>query len=127
MSLNKTGSPCVSVEEIRSISIQGHPRKVIELVIKNLLECKGSTLLESAEYQRGLKKGCSATSNLAEILGVVTEDVRKRNGMRSFLSVDLSRANDKVKREKLFKVLKSRAKTDVEKTAVALIQNMYRD
>lgn len=54
-------------------------------------------MLESAEYQRGFKKGMSTRSNLAEIIGIVTEDVGKRKiGMRTILSVDLSKAYDRV-------------------------------
>jgi len=65
---------------------------------------------------------------LAEILGVVTEDVSKRrNGLRSFLSVDLSKAYDKVKRHKMFEVLKIKAQTNVEKTVVQLLERLYHD
>jgi len=31
---SKTGNPCVTVDDIRPISIQSHPRKVIELMIR---------------------------------------------------------------------------------------------
>lgn len=47
---------------------------------------------------------------MAEVLGVVTEDVGKRKaGIRTILSVDLSKAYDKVKRDMLFNVLQDKA------------------
>ena len=65
---------------------------------------------------------------MAEILGVVTEDVGKRKlAIRTFLSVDLSKAYDKVRRDKLFEVLRFRARTEIEKMALLLIENMYKN
>lgn len=95
-------------------------------MIKQFLESFGSKLLESAEYQRGFKKGMSTRSNLAEIIGIVSEDVGKRKlGMRTLLSVDLSKAYDKVRRNLLFEVLDKRAKEPAEKMMVKLIDEMY--
>lgn len=75
-----------------------------------MLENCSSNLLESLEYQRGFKKGVCTRSNLAEVIGVVTEDVGKRKAsMRTILSVDLSKAYDKVRRDLLFQVLQRKA------------------
>jgi hypothetical protein len=124
--LSKTGKQGVTVDEIRPISIQSHVRKIIEQMIKQLLEDSQSDLLTSLDYQRGFKPGKSTHSNLAEILGVVTEDVNKRRaGIRSFLSVDLSKAYDRVIRGRMFEVLRAKAKTPVEKKVVMLLERMY--
>lgn len=48
--LSKTGNPCVTVEDIRPISIQGQPRKIIEQMIKQMLDNSNSKLLESQDY-----------------------------------------------------------------------------
>jgi Reverse transcriptase (RNA-dependent DNA polymerase) len=97
-------------------------------MIKQFLDSFNSKLLESADYQRGFKKGMSTKSNLAEIIGIVTEDVGKRKlGMRTILSVDLSKAYDKVRRNLLFEVLESRVKNPAELQMVALIDQMYHD
>ena len=65
---------------------------------------------------------------MAEVLGVVTEDVgRRKAGMRTILSVDLSKAYDKVRRDMLFHILQNKAQTEVEKFAVYLLEQMYKD
>jgi hypothetical protein len=53
--------------------------------------------------------------------------MKRKQGIRSLLSIDLSQVYDKVWRHKLFAILKERAKTDVDRTAVSLIEKLYVD
>ena len=83
-------------------------------------------MIESAAFKSGFKKGLSTHSNLVEVLEVRAEDIgRRKSGMRTLLGIDLSKAYDKVKRDKLFEVLISRAHKDAEKMTTLLIERMY--
>jgi retron-type reverse transcriptase len=79
-------------------------------------------LLASQIYQTGFKEGKSTAIHASRLL----QEVHGRKKRKYNLLVDLQKAYDSVDRELLFRILRDRAKNEMEGHLLSLIEELHR-
>jgi hypothetical protein len=81
----------------------------MEKAIKTKLITINSKLLTTENYQSGFQAGVSTQKNLSIVLGKICKSSRAKKHKQIFISCDLQKAFDSVKRAKLLKCLEQKA------------------
>jgi len=123
LSKNK-GKEEALLEEIRPIIVRSHISKVMEKAILAKAEHLAPHLLKTGLYQTGFKEGQSTAIHVSKLLEQVHPG-RGKTARKYAALIDLQKAYDTVNREKLWDILRSRCKSDEEKTLVELIVRMH--
>lgn len=107
------------------MAILSHTIKIIEKARKNKFESLNSQVLDSREYQTGFKKNSSTHVNLAKVINEILRTRKKPSERKVYTAINLRKAYESVIREKLFKFLRERAKTEEEGHLINLIEELY--
>ena len=112
----------MGLDEIRPIVVRSHIAKIMEKAILAKMKDGAPHLLASQIYQTGFKEGKSTAIHASRLL----QEVHGRKKRKYNLLVDLQKAYDSVDRELLFRILRGRAKNEMEGHLLSLIEELHR-
>ena len=110
------------IDDTRLITDRTHLLKILEKAVMFKLQEKNTDLLKMGSYQNGFTKGKSTHQNIYKMLEIV-KDGRKGIARYSILlSVDFSKAFDKVDRRLLMELLLQRSKDATDQPCCSIME-----
>ena len=123
LSKNK-GKDQAELKDIRPIVVRSHVAKIMEKAILAKVEGRAPHLLQTRIYQTGFKEGTSTATHVARLLTQIHPGQGRRRRQYAAL-IDLQKAYDTVRRDKLWEVLTARCRSQEDKVLALLMVQMY--